>query len=252
MPSFSSTRSFIRDTCGVSVTSIRCTARRGVGRDRGRVPGPREKRNPPCSPARCRVQSPCPSGCALCFARVSRVSYRPTPTSLGQRTHLICMVGGACVGCVVRLLAWEPLWLVCRCRCRGLFAQAAGGDCEGRQGGGGGQGEEGAQPHLPRRCLSCGAPVAQAGPQGQRQGERERKHITYSKPSSSVYLPSETFVVHPEPRCSRPSASSSSRASPRSLARTPLHRRRRLRYHYAPAPAAAARRLCRTTIPSLV
>jgi hypothetical protein len=249
MPSFSSTRSFIRDTCGVSVTSIRCTARRGVGRDRGRVPGPREKRNPPCSPARCRVQSPCPSGCALCFARVSRVSYRPTPTSLGQRTHLICMVGGACVGCVVRLLCRCR----CRCRCRGLFAQAAGGDCEGRHGGGGGQGEEGAQPPLPRRCLSCGVAVAQAGLQGDRdkKRERERKHITYSKPLSSVYLPSETFVVHPEPRYSRPS-SSSSRASSRSLARTPLHRRRRLRYHYAPAPAAAARRLCRTTILSLV
>jgi hypothetical protein len=182
MPSFSSTRSFIRDTCAVSVTSafsIHCTTRRGVGRDRGRVSGSGEKRNPPCSRARCRVQSPCPSGCALCFARVSWVSYRPTPTSLGQRTHLICMVGGACVGCVVRLLAWEPLWLVCRCR--GLFAQAASGDCEGRHGGGGGQGSAAqgkarkAHSHL-CPAAACDAAVAQAGLPGDRdQGERERE-----------------------------------------------------------------------------
>jgi hypothetical protein len=175
------------------------------------VPGSGEKRNPPCSRARCRVQSPCPSGCALCFACVSWVSCRPTHRSLGQRTHLICMLGGACVGCVVRLLAWEPLWLVSRCR--GLFAQAAGGDCEGRHGGGGGQGNTAqgkarkAHSHLcpAAACLSCGAAVAQAGLPGDRdqKRERERKHITDSKPLSSVYLPSETFVVYPEPRYSR-------------------------------------------------
>jgi hypothetical protein len=35
-----------------------------------------------------------------------------------------------------------------------------------------------------------------------KERERERKHITDSKPLSSVYRPSETFVVYPEPRYS--------------------------------------------------
>jgi hypothetical protein len=212
MPSFSSTRSFIRDTCAVSVTSafsIHCTTRRGVGRDRGRVPGSGEKRNPPCSRARCRVQSPCPSGCALCFACQLGI-LSPDTHVLGPAYSLdlhggrcVCGLCGEVVGVGAVVVGESVLGVVCSGGRRRLRGPSWWG--RGARQRRAGQGEEGAQPPLPRRCLPvlwrcCGA----GGLPGDRdqKRERERKHISDSKPLSSVYRPSETFVVYPEPRYS--------------------------------------------------
>jgi hypothetical protein len=86
----------------------------------------------------------------------------------------------------------------------------SGGDCEGRHGGGGGARQRSAgrgrrtatfAPPLPACPVALqwrrlGSKVTET----RRERERERKHITYSKPLSSVYLPSETLVVYPGPR----------------------------------------------------
>jgi hypothetical protein len=83
----------------------------------------------------------------------------------------------------------------------------SGGDCEGRHGGGGGQGSAAQGKARKAHSHFCPAAACPVAPLWRRRGlgskvtetrrgrKRERKHITYSKPLSSVYLPSVLVVV---------------------------------------------------------